>query len=281
MSQNLKPLDPTSSPRAMLGAELRHHREKKGMSQNELGKPLFVSGALIGMLEIGVRKMQPEFAAKFDEIFGTEDFFLRNCEVLKKSQYPDHFAEAAEAEATAVMIKQYAPLLIPGLLQTEAYARAVFRAYNPTATEEEIDELVKARLQRAKLLAHPTLPTVWVVLDEAALRRAVGGSAVMAEALRHITGLMRRHRIIVQVLSFGAGAHAAMGGALKLMEFDDAPRLAYLDGLASGQLLDDPAAVRRYVLAYDLLGASALSPEASLALMESVAEDYAHEDQQP
>ncbi|MFD7894005.1 helix-turn-helix transcriptional regulator [Streptomyces sp. NPDC059743] len=280
MPQQLRPLDPASSPRAMLGAELRYHRERLGMSQGELGQPLFVSGAFIGMLEAGIRRMQPEFAVKFDEIFDTGEYFFRNCEALKKSKYPNHFAEAAEAEATAVMIKQYAPLLIPGLLQTKAYARAIFRAGHPTATEEEIDEMVAARLQRAELLAHPTQPTVWVVLDEAALRRVVGGPAVMAEALRHIINLMRRHRIIAQVLPFGAGAHAAMGGALKLMEFDDAPRLAYVDGLASGQLLDDPATVRSYVLAYDLLGASALSPEASLALMESVAEDYAHEDQQ-
>ncbi|QXE39273.1 helix-turn-helix transcriptional regulator [Streptomyces sp. GMY02] len=264
----------------MLGAELRHHREKKGMSQNELGKPLFVSGAFIGMLEVGVRRMQPEFAVKFDEIFETGEYFFRHCEVLKKSKYPDHFAEAAEAEATAVMIREYAPLLIPGLLQTEAYARAVFRAGLPTATEDVINELLVPRVERAKLLNDPTLPTVWAVLDEAALRRAVGGPATMADALRHIAALMRRHRVIVQVLPFTSGAHAAMGGALKLMEFDDAPPLAYVDGLASGQLHDDPATVRCFRLTYDLIGASALSPEASLALIESAAEDYAHEEQQ-
>lgn len=89
-----------------------------------------------------------------------------------------------------------------------------------------------------------------------------------------------RHRIIVQVLPFSAGGHAAMDGGLKLMAFSDAPPLAYLDGLGSGQLLDDPASVAGYELTYDLLVASALSPEASLALIESVAEDHAHEDQQ-
>jgi hypothetical protein len=103
----------------------------------------------------------------------------------------------------------------------------------------------------------------------------------MAEALRHIAGLVRRHRIIVQVLPFEAGAHMALEGSLKLMSFSDAPPLAYIQGLGTGQLQDDPATVAHYELTYDLTGASALSPEASLALIESVAEDYAHEDQQP
>ncbi|MYZ38603.1 MULTISPECIES: helix-turn-helix transcriptional regulator [unclassified Streptomyces] len=281
MSQNTKPLDPSSSPRAMLGAELRYHREKKGMSQGELGQPLFVSGAFIGMLEMGVRRMQPEFAVKFDEIFGTEEYFFRNCEVLKKSKYPDHFAEAAEAEATAVMIKEYAPALIPGLFQTPGYAKAVFYAGLPTATDDTVRERVEARLERSGLLQHPTKPVVWAVLDEAVLRRVVGGPSVMAEALRHIAALVRSRRIIVQVLPFTAGGHPAIEGALKLMAFEDAPKLAYLQGFESGQLVDDPATVIRYELAYDLVGASAMSPEASLALLESVAEDYAHEEQQP
>ncbi|MFF3322165.1 Scr1 family TA system antitoxin-like transcriptional regulator [Streptomyces sp. NPDC002889] len=274
-----KDLDPSSSPRALLGAELRHAREKAGLTQEELGRPLFVSGSFIGQLESGTRRMQPEYATQIDELLRTNGFFARNCKASNKSRYPDHFAEAAEAEAVATTIKEYAPLLIPGLLQTEAYARAVFRAYQPTATEDVIDELVEARLDRAHLLDDPTTPLLWAVFDEAVLRRRVGGPAVMVGALRHVAGLARRHRIIVQVLPFAAGAHPAMGGGLKLMSFTDAPPLAYLDGLGSGQLLDDPATVTRYELAYDLVGASALSPESSLALIEAVAEDGAHEDE--
>ncbi|MFD5031521.1 helix-turn-helix domain-containing protein [Streptomyces sp. NPDC058405] len=274
-----KPLDPSASPRAMLGAELRHKRDEAGMSQGELGGPLFVSGSFIGQLEAGIRRMQPEYATHFDQVFQTDGFFLRNCIALKKSKYPDHFAAAAEAEAVATRIKEYAPQLIPGWLQTEEYARAVFRAGLPTVPEERINELVSARLDRANLLADPTTPLVWTVLDEAVLRREVGGRAAMAAALRHVAGLMRRHRIIVQVAPFGAGAHSTLGGGLKLMAFTDAPPLAYLDGLGTGQLLDEPASVGHYELTYDLVGASALSPEASLALIESVAEDYAHAEQ--
>ncbi|MET8857513.1 helix-turn-helix transcriptional regulator [Streptomyces sp. NPDC004579] len=274
-----KDLDPSSSPRAMIGAELRHARENAGLSQSELGEPLFVSGSFIGQLESGTRRLQLEYAVRIDEILGTRGFFERNCRALARSKYPDHFVEAAEAEALAAAIREYAPLLIPGLLQTAGYARAMFRGGRPTATTDEIDDLVAARLERAHILGDPTTPLLWAVLDEAVLRRKVGGSVVMAEALQHLVGLAKRHRIILQVLPFGEGAHVAMGGSLKLMAFADAPPLAYLEGLGTGRLEDSPGAVAGYELTFDLLGASALPPSESLALVESVADDYSHEEQ--
>ncbi|MFJ2016805.1 helix-turn-helix domain-containing protein [Streptomyces nodosus] len=273
-----KDLDPSSSPRALLGAELRHAREKSGLSQEELGQRLFVSGSFIGQLEAGARRMQPDFARMLDEVLGTEDFFARNCTAAARSRYPEHFAEAAEAEAHAAAIREYVSLLIPGLLQTSAYARAVFRAYQPTAPQKQIDELVAARMERTHLLDDPTDPLLWTVFDEAALRRKVGGPEVMAEALRHIAGLVRRNRAVVQVLPFDAGAHAAMEGAIKLMDFEDAPPLVYFEGVGTGRLEDDPAVVRHQKFTYELLTACALSPENSLALIEALAQDYSHEE---
>ncbi|WP_433451098.1 helix-turn-helix domain-containing protein [Streptomyces sp. CA-142005] len=273
-----KNLDPSSSPRALLGAELRHARERKGLSQEQLGQRLFVSGSFIGQLEAGTRRMQPEFARMLDEVLETGGFFTRNCGAAAKSKYPEHFAEAAEAEARATAIREYAPLLIPGLLQTPAYARAVNRAYDPTAPEETIDEWVEGRMERIRLLDHPTRPMLWAVLDEAALRRETGGREVMAQALHHVAGLARRSRAIVQVLPFSAGAHTAMKGALKLMDFEDAPPLVYSEGVGTGRLEDDPATVAQLRFTFDLLVASALSPGKSLALVESLAQDYTHEE---
>ncbi|MGW3119604.1 helix-turn-helix domain-containing protein [Streptomyces sp. NPDC001107] len=273
-----KDLDPSSSPRALLGAELRHAREQAGLSQEELGLRLFVSGSFIGQLEAGTRRMQPEYARMLDEVLGTGGFFARNCKAAAKSKYEEHFAEAAEAESQATAIRQYAPLLIPGLLQTPEYARAVNRAYDPTTPEETVEEWTEGRMERACLLDHPTKPVLWVVLDEAALRRVMGGREVMAEALRHVSGLARRRRVIVQVLPFSAGAHAAVQGALKLMEFEDAPPLVYFEGVRIGRLEDDPATVTQLRFTFDLLVASALSQEKSLALIEALAQDYAHEE---
>ncbi|MFJ7077859.1 helix-turn-helix domain-containing protein [Streptomyces sp. NPDC098781] len=273
-----KDLDPSSSPRALLGAELRHVRERKGLSQEALGLKLFVSGTFIGQLEAGTRRLRPDMAPLLDEALGTDGFFERNCRASNKSRYPEHFAEAAEAEAQATEIKEYAPLLIPGLLQTAGYARAVCRAHQPTAPDDRIEQLVTARMERARLLTDPTDPLLWVVLDEAALRRVTGGREVMAEALQHIIGLVRRSRIIVQVLPFDGGAHAAMQGAIKLMDFEDAPPLVYFEGVGTGRLEDDPATVRYQRGTYDLLSACALSPQKSLALLETMAQDYAHEE---
>ncbi|MFE2531689.1 helix-turn-helix domain-containing protein [Streptomyces sp. NPDC059371] len=276
---NPKDLDPSSSPRAMIGAELRHARENAGLSQSELGEPLFVSGSFIGQLESGTRRLQLEYAVQIDEILGTRGFFERNCRALARSKYPDHFVEAAEAEALAAAIREYAPALIPGLLQTRGYAQAMFRRGLPTATAQAIDDLVAARLDRARLLDDPTTPLLWAILDEAVLRRRVGAWPVMAEALRHIATLAEEHRVIVQVLPFAAGAHMAMEGSLKLMTFDGAAPLAYLQGLGTGRLEDDPVTVAHHDLTFHLLAASALSPHESLALVHSVAEDYAHERQ--
>ncbi|CAM5667374.1 helix-turn-helix domain-containing protein [Streptomyces chartreusis] len=273
-----KDLDPSSSPRALLGAELRHVRERKGLSQEALGLKLFVSGTFIGQLESGTRRLRPDMAPMLDEVLGTNGFFQRNCQASNKSKHPEHFAEAVEAEAEATVIRQYTPMLIPGLLQTPAYARAVNRAYAPTAPEETIDEWVEGRMARTRLLDHPTKPLLWTVLDEAALRRVTGGRAVMAEALRHLAGLARRNRVMMQVLPFGAGAHAAMQGPLKLMDFEDAPPLIYFEAVRTGHLEDDPATVVQLRLTFEYLTASALSPEKSLALIESLAQDYDHDE---
>ncbi|MGW1271222.1 helix-turn-helix domain-containing protein [Streptomyces sp. NPDC002491] len=272
-----KDLDPSSSPRALLGAELRHARERKRLSQEQLGQLLFVSGSFIGQLETGTRRMQPECARMLDGALET-DFFARNCRVAAKSKHPEHFAEAADAEAQAVAIRQYAPLLIPGLLQTPAYARAVFRAYRPTGSETKIDELVSLRVDRARILDSPTEPLLWAVIDEAALRRVTGGYDVMAEALRHVVAVARRNRAIVQVLPFEAGAHASMEGAIKLMDFDDAPPLLYFEAVGTGRLDDDPTTVRHHRRSFELLVACALSPDRSLALLDAMAQDYAHEE---
>lgn len=169
-------------------------------------------------------------------------------------------------------------MLIPGLLQTPAYARAVCRAYQPTTPKEAIEELVRARMDRAHILDDPTRPLLWAVIDEAALRRVTGAREAMAEVLRHIAELIHRSRAIVQVLPFDAGAHPAMQGCVKLMDFDGAPPLVYLEGIGTGRLEDDPATVARYRHYYELLTASALSPEKSLVLIEAMAQDYAHED---
>ncbi|MFJ1669399.1 helix-turn-helix transcriptional regulator [Streptomyces bottropensis] len=269
-----KTLDPSQSTRALYGAELRHQRERAGMSQEDLGAAMFVSGSYVGQLEAGIRRMQPEYAQLADKVLGTDGFFTRNLEAARKSPYEHHFADVVEFEGLAHTIKDWAPILVPGLLQTAAYTRAVVRAYDPVLTEDVVEERVAARRARAHIFADPEKPRYWAVLDEMVLRRPVGGPAVMAEQLRHIAALVRRHRIIVHVLPLAEGANAGMEGIFKLMMFEDAPPLAYNQASETGRLFDDPAVVTRTVLTYDLLGGAALSPGASLAVIEQAAKEY-------
>ncbi|MEE1835356.1 helix-turn-helix domain-containing protein [Streptomyces sp. SP17KL33] len=269
-----KTLDPSESTRALYGAELRHQREKAGMSQEDLGAAMFVSGSFVGQLEAGVRRMRLEYAKSVDEILGTDGFFVRNLEAARKSPYEHHFADVVELEGLATTIREWGPTLVPGLLQTADYTRAIVLAYDPVLPEDLVEERVAARQARGRIFHDPRTPRYSAVLDESALRRPVGGSAVMAVQLRHIAAMARRRRIIVQVMPLSEGANAGMQGMFKLMTFEDAPPLSYTEGSETGRLFDDPAVVTRSTLTYDLIGGAALSPGASLDLIEQVAEEY-------
>jgi hypothetical protein len=165
---------------------------------------------------------------------------------------------------------------VPGLLQTEEYAREVLRACGPTATEAELDERVASRMKRAGLLDDPKEPKYWAILDETVLRRKVGGTAVTARQLRHIASLIRSGRARIHVLPHDVGAHALLLGSVVLMEFDDQPPVAYVEGVRTGRVDDDPAGVAAIQKLYALALGDALCWRESLALIEALAEEYEH-----
>lgn len=257
------------------GTELKRRREDAGFTQVELGTRVFVSGGYIGQFEQAIRKPQLDVAQRIDDALQTDGIFERLCrKLIDDRRYADYFAKAAELEALATNISEFAPTLVPGLLQTPAYARAVTLAMNPLAPDEFIEEKVSGRVERTRILKDATRPVYWVILHENVLRVPVGGPTVMAEQLEHVVTLARLRTVIMQVLPYAAGAYALMNGMTVLMEFEDAPPTAYTEAVYSGNLLDDPAVVKRTHSAYDLLRAAALSPEASLALIESAAKDH-------
>ncbi|WP_405730336.1 helix-turn-helix transcriptional regulator [Streptomyces sp. NBC_01537] len=257
------------------GTELKRRREAAGLTQEALGRQVFVSGGYIGQFEQAIRKPQLDVAQRIDDAPQTDGIFERMWkELISDSRYAEYFAAAAELEALATSICEFAPTLVPGLLQTAAYARAITTATNPFAPDEYIEEKVSARMDRAHLLKDPATPVYWAILHEHVLRLPVGGPQAMADQLARLAALARSRRVLLQVLPFSAGAYALPTGTLKLMEFEDAPPTAYTEAVFSGNLLDDPAMVKRAQGAYDLLRAAALSPEASLALIESAAEDH-------
>ncbi|MDG9721323.1 MULTISPECIES: helix-turn-helix domain-containing protein [unclassified Streptomyces] len=257
------------------GIELKRRREDAGITQVELGSRVFVSGGYIGQFEQAIRKPQLDVAQRIDGVLQTDGIFERLWKKLIKEQpYTEYFAHVAELERLATEICDYAPSVVPGLLQTREYAQAMFLAGSPLAADEYIEELVKGRMDRTRVLKDAARPLYWAVLHETALRIPVGGPAVMAGELDHIASLVRGRKVVVQVLPFAAGAHPSIGKLLKLMEFEDAPPTVYTEGAFSGNLLDEPVVVKRTRASYDHIRAAALSAEASLALIESVAEEY-------
>lgn len=271
-----KSLDPYVSPTAFYGAELRRLREEAGWSQEHLGELVFCSGTYIGQFESAVRRPQLDMSKLLDGALGTGKHLQRLCKLARQSKHADYFADAAELETLAKTISEYAPMLMPGLLQTQSYARALIRAAQRFESQAVVDELVKARLERQGILEGPAAPVLWVVLHEAVLRVCVGDHSVMSEQLNSLSELIRtNHRALVQVLPFSAGAQAFLNGTTIQMTFADAPPVTYTESAYTGQLIEEPRLVGNYQRAYDLTSAASLSPEASLTLLESAAKDYA------
>ncbi|OEV29762.1 DNA-binding protein [Streptomyces nanshensis] len=278
-----KDIDGSASLPTFYGKELRWKREQAGLTQQKLVDGSFYGSSHLSEIERGERRMPLDLARHVDQVLGTDGFFERRCEDVRKAKrggHPDYFEKVLEAEKRADAIEEWCPTLIPGLLQTASYARAVLRATRPFGGFDDIDSTVEARLARASLLGNDdTTPMYWVILHEALLRQPILSPTEMAEQLAHIAELGSSNRIIPQVLPWNAGAHPLMLGSTMIMAFPDAPPMVYTEAPYSGDTLDDPRIVKQYRRSYDLLRAVALPPKASLAMIEAAAEDYRSEKQ--
>ncbi|MFB7834783.1 Scr1 family TA system antitoxin-like transcriptional regulator [Streptomyces sp. NPDC056056] len=259
------------------GVWLREQRLAAGLTQQELADMAVMTRSHIAHIEAGRRIPSKEDARRLDRALGTGNV-LSSFLPDEGAAVADYFESARLLEQQAVMIREFALSFIPGILQTERYARAVLSTSFPPVGEEECDRLVVARLERAKILDDPVMPVVWALLDEAVLRRAVGGPEVMAEQIMHIIRLVETGRVRVYVLPFGLGVHPLMQSMLTLMRFEDQPPVAYSEGIQVGKVHDSPAMVVRLEGAYDLALGDAMPLKESLALMRATAKDYGHRD---
>ncbi|MGW0755645.1 helix-turn-helix domain-containing protein [Streptomyces sp. NPDC002814] len=265
--------------REQYGQELKRRREAAGLTQEELSQHAVMSRTHIAHIEGGRRRPDVEDARRLDQVLGGDGFFENFLPTLDGREVAEHFKGALEFEDQATVIKEYAPSLVPGILQTQPYAYEVLSCGYPRKSDEERDKLLVTRLERARILDDFHAPEVWALLDEAVLRRVVGGPAVMCEQLCHIAQLAESRRIRVHVLPYSVGAHPLQAGFLSLMWFEELPPIAYSEGVNSGRLLELPSVVRECQEIYDLALGDALSHRKSLDLLRSVAEDYEHEAQ--
>lgn len=265
-----KPIDPSESPAAFFASELRRFREASGFSQKELGAKIGYSEQAVCMVELAKRTPTEVFAKGCDTALVTDGTLMRLWPLVKRASVQRWFQEYVELETRAVSIHSWDPQNVPGLFQTEAYAHELIAAYRGSDT----DALVAARMARQDTALVPGGPQLWAVINEAVLRRSIGSHSFWLKQLAHLVELGRSPNRILQVLPFTAGAHACSDGAVILLGFEDGPDIAFADGPGQGRVVERGEEVRGFRLRYDLVRAQALSPEASLALIESMIKEH-------
>ncbi|WP_374774150.1 helix-turn-helix domain-containing protein [Streptomyces sp. NBC_01310] len=265
----VRDLDPSASPLDYYGYELRRLREAAGLKQAQLGDIVFCTGSLIGQVETTRRVPTRDFSERLDAALGTDGHFSRLVGLVLRNQLPTWFQAYAEMEARATFISTFQCQLVYGLLQTASYARAVLGVENP----DMLDAAVAARMDRQRVLARENPPVLWVVLDEGALHREIGGREVMRNQLAHLLSLQDRQWLEIQVLPFKVGQHTGMMGSFNLLRFDDDPDLHYCESYDSGHMTANPQVIRERSVGYARLQAEALSPRASAELIARVMEE--------
>ncbi|MCY0954772.1 helix-turn-helix domain-containing protein [Streptomyces sp. H27-S2] len=260
--------------RRRLGAELRRLRQVSGLKSTEVAERLMVSQPKISHLENGRRAINPRDVRDLCAMYGVADqqVIASLTEMARESgrqgwwhvyaDLPD--GDYIGLETDAASIRTYEPLVVPGLLQTPAYAQAVMGETIPLLTVEQAAARLKVRLRRQHRIYDPGYPLrLRVVLDESALRRVVGSPDVMREQLEHLNALSGEPHITVQVLPYEAGAHPGLSGQFSILGFVDSPEaeVVYLERFTSDRYLEKPSDVQRYGVMYDQLQAQALDPD--------------------
>jgi len=265
--------DAESSAADYFAAELRAQRAKRGWTQAETGEKIGYSGSYVSDIERGARLPTREFALACDRELGTPGTFERWQEVAKRAAYPSFFAPVLPYEQEAARIHGWALGAVPGLLQTERYARSVIRARQPQAGDAAVERTVTARMERQTVLGRPRPPLLWYVLHEGLLRHQVGDREIMGEQLDKLIKAAELPGIVLQVLPFTAHDHAGVEGPITIYERVSAPTVGYTECYAGGRIVEDGEEAADLLTVLALLRAAALSPRDSLALMKQIRRD--------
>lgn len=252
--------------------ELRCARAAMGMSQEQLGQAISYSPSLIAMVETAKRTPSQDFAVRCDEILKVNGLLSRILEdLIRRETTPEWFRPWVELENEATVIRSFEPLVVPGLLQTEAYARALLSA-DPTATAEEIDHRLAARLERQEILLRSDPPMLIVVIDHSVLHRKVADPVVMRDQLLAL--VQDRRRVEIQVLPDDVGAHPGLNGPLVIASFADSDEVAYVEGQLGGRVLERREDRLSITQVWETLRGEAMSRTRSEILIKEVIQKW-------
>jgi transcriptional regulator with XRE-family HTH domain len=274
--------------RMLLGAQLRRLREAVGIPAEKAGYEIRASRSKISRMETGRVGLKVRDVEDLLTLYGVLDeqqrakiitLARRSREPEWWAKYndilPDWFETYLGLESAAASIRSFEMQFVPGLFQTEDYARAVTMLGHQAAPAEEIERRVGLRLKRQELLARPQPPRIWVIMDEAVLRRPLGGIAVMRAQLRHLVQAARLPKVTLQVVPFARGGHAGASGSFSILRFEehDLPDVVYIEQLTSAVYLDQRSDIEHYLEVVDQLSGEALTPADTMRFIEQVAEE--------
>jgi transcriptional regulator with XRE-family HTH domain len=272
--------------RILVGAQMRRLREAADISRDDAAYVIRGSGSKISRLELGKVSFKERDIVDLLTHYGVTDEEQRDAIVnLARDAnapgwwhnyddvLPQWFETYVGLEEAASLIRTYEVQFIPGLLQTEDYARAVTIAGRPSLPTEEVERRVKLRMHRQRILERtPGGPRLWAVVDEGALRRPIGGSRVMRAQLEYLLSMRDRRNVTVQIMPFRFGGHAAEGGAFSILRFPepDLPDVVYVEQLASALYLDKREQVDRYGQIFDRLTVDSQPPDLSAETLQKI-----------
>lgn len=260
--------DPDSGMLRVFGRQLKRFRLRAGMERPEFGARLGYSVSTIAAYEQGRRVPPPEAIDLADELLDAGGVLMEMKEEVARAQFPPFFRGAAKLEAEAVELHVYANQAVPGLLQTEDYARAVFRMWRPILEEDLIEQRIAARLTRQEIFARRPRSHLSFVIDEAVAHRRIGGDETWHGQLEQIMLIGQARNVDIQLVPLRCAEHAGLAGPFTLMETKDCRRIAYTEVQGDSRLHTERSKVRELEATYGCLRGQALTPNESMALLE-------------
>ncbi|MFR9798124.1 helix-turn-helix domain-containing protein [Streptomyces sp. MS06] len=255
---------------ATVGRQLKLRREAVGMRAGDFGKAVGYGEDLVYKIESGKRIPRPEYLDRADEVLGAGGLLAAMKEDVAKVRYPKKVRDLAQMEARAVEIAVYVCHSISGLLQTPEHARAAFESRQPPYSEEEVERMVAARMARQSIYDRDPAPALSFVLEEAPLRRPLGGTMVWQQQLERLLEVGRLRNVSLQVMPTHRETHPGLDGKIELLKFEDGTAVGRSDGAFSGRPISDPRHLRILELRYGTIRAQALPPGESLAFIEQL-----------
>lgn len=263
------------TPRVRLGRRLRRLRERKGLSLRQLSKQVGgYSHSYLGRVELGQQLPSEALVNTLDEFFDADGVLAELLELAHDMLVPDYMGKAFTWEHEAARLQVFTSSLVPGLLQTPEYTLALFRRSLSGESDEEIRERAAVRLKRQRILEREAPPAYWAIMDEAALKRPIGGPNCMIDQLNHLLHMAARPRVVLQVLPFSRGAYPMLGGSLNLRTLPSGETLATIESFGSGELVESPSGVLKQTQRFDLARSLALTDEESLDLIRKYVKEY-------